>query len=149
MCGGENYMHSLICIKCLLKCPIERKHPIHFVVVIQLLSHVQLFAIPWTAACQVSLSFTISRSLLKLISLSWWCHPTILSSVIHFSCFQSFPGSIFSNELALHIRQPKYWSSNFSISLSNEYSGLIFFRTGWFDLCAVQGTLKSLLQYHS
>ena len=104
---------------------------------------------PLTAAFQVSLSFTISQSLLKLTSLSWWCHPTILSSVVPFSCFQSFPGSIFSNESALCIRQPKYWSFNFSISLSNEYSGLISFRTDWFDLCAVQGTLKSLLQHHS
>ena len=81
--------------------------------------------------------------------LSWWCHPTVSSSVVSFSsCFQSFPtwGSLF-NESALHIRWPKYWS--FSISLSNECSGLISFRIDWFDLLAVQGTLKNLLQHHN
>ena len=83
--------------------------------------------------------------------LSQWCHPTISSSFIPFSsCPQSFPADrVFSNELALHIRWPKYWSLNFSISPSNEYSGLISFRIDWLDLLAVQGTLKSLLQYQS
>ena len=83
-------------------------------------------------------------------SLSWWCHPTISSSVNpFFSCPQSFPASgIFSNELALRIRWPKYWSFSFSISSSKEYSGLISFRINWFALIAVQGTLKSLLQHH-
>ena len=82
--------------------------------------------------------------------LNWWGHPTISSSVIHFSsCLQFFPASVFSNESDLHIRWPKYWSFSFSISPSNEYSGLISFRMGWFDLLAVQGTLKSLLQQHS
>ena len=82
--------------------------------------------------------------------LSRWCHPTILSSVSPFSsCPQSFPASVFSNELALHIRWPKYWSFSFSISPPNEYSVLISFRIDWFDLLAVQGTLKSLLQHHS
>ena len=82
--------------------------------------------------------------------LSQWCHPTISSSVIHFSsCLQSFPGSESSNESALRIRWPKYWSFNFSISPSNEYSELISFRIDWFDLLAAQGTLKSLLQHHS
>ena len=83
--------------------------------------------------------------------LSWWCHPTISSSVVPFSsCLQSFPTSGgFSNESVLHIRWPKYWSISFSISPSNEYSGLISFRIYWFDLIAVQGTLKSLLQHHS
>ena len=82
--------------------------------------------------------------------LNQWCHPTILSSVIHFSCPQSFPTSIrvFSNELALCIKWPKYWNFSFNISPSNEYSGLISFRIDWFDLLAVQGTLKSLLQHH-
>jgi len=98
-------------------------------------------ATPWTAARQGSLSFTNSQSLLKLIS----------SSVIpFFSCLRSsiFPTiRVFSNELALHIRWPKYWS--FSISASNEYAGLISFRTDWFDLLAIQGTLKSLLQHHN
>ena len=80
----------------------------------------------------------------------WWRHPTISSSVIPFSsCLQSFPESVFSNESVLHIMWPKYWSFSFSISPSNEYSGLISFRIDWFDLLAVQGTLKSLLQHHS
>ena len=82
--------------------------------------------------------------------LSQWCHPAILSSVVPFSCPQSFPASgSFSSESALHIRWPKYWSFNFSINPSNEYSGLVSFRIDWFDLLAVQGTLKSPLQHHS
>ena len=82
-------------------------------------------------------------------ALSQWCHPTILSSVIPFySCLQSFP-EFFSSKTALHIRWPKYWSFSFSISPSNEYSGLIYFRIDWFDLLTIQGTLKSLLQNHS
>ena len=81
---------------------------------------------------------------------SQWCHPTISSSVVHFSSrLQSFPASVSSNESALHIRWPKYWSFRFTISPSNEYSGLISFRIDWYDLFAVQGTLKSLLQHHS
>ena len=80
---------------------------------------------------------------------SWWCHPTISSSVIPFSCLQSFPASIFANESDLHIRWPRNWSFSFSISPSNEYSGFISFRIDWFDLLAVQGNLKSLLQHHS
>ena len=81
---------------------------------------------------------------------SWWCHPTISSSVIpFFSCLQSCPASVFSNESVLHIRWPKYWSFSFSISPSSEYSGLISFRMDWLDLLTVQGTLKSLLQHHS
>ena len=81
---------------------------------------------------------------------SWWCHPTISSSVFPFSsCPQSFPASGSFPESVLLIRWPKYWSFSFSISPSNEYSGLIFFRIDLFDLLAVQGTLKSLLQNHS
>ena len=84
---------------------------------------------------------------------SQWCHPTISSSVVPFSfCLQPFPASFprfFSNESVLCIRWPKYWSFCFSISPSNEYSGLISFRIDWFDLLAVQGTLKSLLQHHN
>ena len=77
-------------------------------------------------------------------------HPTILSSVVPFSsCLQAFPASVFSNESVLCIRWPKYWIFSFSISLSNEYSGLISFRIDWFDPLAVKGTLKSLLQHHS
>ena len=81
----------------------------------------------------------------------WWCHPTFSFSVILFSsCLQSFPASgFFSSESVLCIRWPKYWSFSFSISPSNEYSGLISFRIDWLDLLAVQGTLKSLLQHHS
>ena len=81
----------------------------------------------------------------------WWRYLTILSSVIPFSsCLQSFPASrVFSNESVFHIRWPQYWSFSFSISPSNEYSGLIPFRIDWFDLLAVQQTLKILLQHHS
>ena len=107
---------------------------------------VQLFATPWIAACQASLSITNSRSLLKLISIGLvmpsnhliLCHPLLLLP----SIFSSI--RVFSNESALHIRWPKYWSFSFSISLSNEYSGLISFRMDWLNLLAVQGTLKSL-----
>ena len=83
--------------------------------------------------------------------LSQWCHLTISSSVIPFPfCLQSFPASgSYSSESVFHIRWPKYWSFSFSISPSNEYSGLISFRMDWLDLLAVQGTLKSLLQHHS
>ena len=87
----------------------------------------------------------------NLCPLSWWCHPTILSSVVpFFSCLQSFPTSgSFSSESVLRMRWPKYWSFSLTISPSNEYSGLISFRTEWLDLLAAQGTLKSLLQHHS
>ena len=115
------------------------------------LSHVQLFATPWTAAPQASVSFTISQSLLKLMSIESvmpsnhliLCCPLLLLP----SVFPSI--RVFSNESALRIKCPKYWSFNFSISPSNEYSGLISFGMDWFDLLAVQGTLKSLLQHHS
>ena len=82
--------------------------------------------------------------------LSWWGHPTSSSSVTLFSFSQSFPAiKVFSSESALHIRWPKYWNFSFSISPSNEYSGLIFFRIDWFDHLAVQGTQKSLLRHYS
>ena len=118
---------------------------------VQLLSRVQLFATPWTAACQPSLSITNSLSLLKLVSIESvmpsnhliLCHPLLLLPSI-------FPSiRVFSNESVLHIRWPKYRSFSFNISPSNEYSGLISFRTNWLDLLAGQGTMKSLLQYHS
>ena len=118
---------------------------------VPLLSHVQLFETPWTAAHQASLSITNSRSLLKLMSIELvvpsnhftLCHPLLLLPSI-------FPSiRVFSNESVLCIRWPKYWSFSFSIIPSSEYSGLISFRIDWFDLLAVQGTLKSLLQYHS
>ena len=114
--------------------------------VAQLLSNVQLFATPWTAACQASLSFTISQSFLKLMSIE-----SVMSSNHLILCRPLFllpsilPSiRLFSNELALCIRWPKYWSFSFSISPSNKYSGLISFRIDWFDLLTVQGTLKSL-----
>ena len=115
---------------------------------VQSLSHVQLFATPWTVACQASLPITSSWSLLKLMSIKlvmpsndlMLCHP-----LLPFSVFPSI--RVLSNESVLHVRWPKYWS--FSISPSKEYSGLISFRIDWFDLLAVQGILKSLLQHYS
>ena len=93
----------------------------------------------------------IPRAYSNSCPLSWWCHPTISSSAVRFSShLQSFLASeIFSNESVFHIRWPRYWSFSFSISPSSEYSGLISFRFDWFDLLAVHGTLKSLLQHHS
>ena len=101
-------------------------------------------AIPWTAACQASLSITISWNMLKLqLELVMLSNYHMLLSLI-------FPSiGAFSNDSVLHIRWPKYWSFNFSISPSNEYSGLISFRMDWLDLLVVQRTLKSLLQHHS
>ena len=118
---------------------------------VQLLSCVQFFATPWSVARQASLSITNPQSLLKLMSIESvipsshliLCRPLLLPPSI-------FPSvRVFSNESVLHIRLPKYWSFSFSISPSNEYSGLISFRMDWFDLLAVPGTLKSLLQHHS
>ena len=115
---------------------------------VQSLSHIRLFAPPRTTACQASLSITNSWNLLRLMSIESvmpsnhliLCHPLLLPSI--------FPSiRVFSSESALHIRWPKYWSFSFSISPFNGYSGLIFFRTDWFDLLA--GILKSLLQHHS
>ena len=114
-----------------------------------MLSHIQLFATPWTAAHQASLSITNSRSLLKLTSIELvmpsnhlvLCHPLLPPSI--------FPSiSVFSNQSALRIRWPKDWSFSFSITPSNEYSGLISFRMYWLDLLAAQGTRRSL-QHHS
>ena len=118
---------------------------------VQLFIHVQLFATPWTAAHHASLAITNSRSLLKLM-----CIESVMPSS-HRILYQPlllppsiFPSiRVFSNESVLHIRWPNYWSISFSISPSNEYSGLISFRMDWLDLLAVQGTLKSLLQHHS
>ena len=91
-----------------------------------------------------------SRTCSNSHPLSQWCHPTISSSVIPFSsCIQSFPASVFSSESVLHIRWPQCWNFSFSISLSNEYSGFISFRIDWFDLLAVQGTLKGHLHHQS
>ena len=118
---------------------------------VQSLSRVQLFVTPWIAACQASLSITSSWNLLRLMSIESvmpsnhliLCCPLLLLPSI-------FPSiRAFSNESALHIRLPKYWSVSFNISLSNEHPGLISFRLDWLDLLAVQGTLKSLFQHHS
>ena len=118
---------------------------------VQLLSHVQLLVTPWSAACQGSLSITNSQSLLKLMSIKLLMpsnHLILCRSLLLLpSVFPSI--SVFSNEPVLHIRQPKYWSFSFSISPSNEYSGLTSFRMDWLDLLTVQGTLKSLFQHHS
>ena len=117
------------------------------IVVVQVLSHVQLFLPPWTEALQGPLSFTISRSLLKFMSIE----SVMLSNHLILCCPllllpSVFPSiRVFCNESALGIRWPKYWSFSFSISPSNECSGLISFRMDWFDLLAGQGTLKSLL----
>ena len=118
---------------------------------VQLLSRVRLFVTPWTAAHQASLSTTNSQSLLKLMSITSMmpsnhlilCHPLLLLPSI-------FPSNrVFSNESVPRIKWPNYWSFSFSISPSNEYSGLISFKIDYLDILAVQGTLKSLLQHHS
>ena len=118
---------------------------------VQSLSHVWLFATPWTTARQASLSITNSQSSPKHMSIESvvpsnhliLCHPHLFLPSI-------FPNiRVFSNESALHIRWPKYWSLSFNISPSNDHPGLISFRMDWLDLLAAQGTLKSLLQYHS
>ena len=138
-------MHTLSLYIYLYMCVLSHLSSVHS------LSHVRLFMTPWTAACQASLSVTNSRSLLKLMSIKLvipsnhliLCHPLLLLPSI-------FPSiTVFSNESFLHIRWPKYWNFSFSISPSNEYSGLISFRTDWLDLLAGQGILKSLLQHHS
>ena len=139
------YIKQLLCCNYLLVQLTKCRH--HSV---QSLSRVRLFVTPWTAAHQASLSITNSQSLLKLLFITsvmpsnhlLLCHPLLPPSI--------FPSiRVFSNELVLHIWWPKYWSFSFSISPSNEYSGLISFRMDWLDLLAVQGTLKSLLQHHS
>ena len=140
--------------KCFLNFPqwdyITSVYVVKYVVVYSL-SQVQLFVTPWTAAHQASLSFTISQSLLKFMTIELvmpsnhviLCCPLLLQP----SVFPSI--RVFSNELALWIRWLNYWTISFRISPSNEYSGMISFRIDWFDLPAVQGTLKSPLQHHS
>ena len=141
-------IHQLKKEKSSLQVQVAQSHPAESV---QLFSRIQLFAAPRTAARQTSLSITNSQSLLKLMSMESvvpsnhpiLCHPLLLLPPI-------FPSiRVFSNESVLHIRWPKYWSFSFSISPSNEYSGLISFRIDWLDLLAVQGTLKGLLQHHN
>ena len=150
-------MAALICVprvqKVLVFCLyIFRKKILIFLIIssVQSLSHVQLFVAPWTAERQASLSISNSQILLKLMFIKSMmpsnhlilCHPHLLPP----SFFPSI--RVFPNESVLCIRWPKYWSFSFSISPSNEYSGLISFGINWFDL-AVQGTLKTLLQHHS
>ena len=130
--------------------PVVSDNPVKFSSV-QSLSPVQLFATPWTAARQASLSITNSWSLPKLLSIESvmpsnhliLCHPLLLPP----SVFPSI--RVFSNESVLCIRWSKHWSFRFKISPSNEHYGLISFRMDWLDLCAVQGTIKSLLQHHN
>ena len=144
-CGSD---HKLFIAKFRLKLKKVGKTTRQFSQSAQSLSHVCLFVTPWTAAHQASLSITSSQSLLKLMSIELvrpsklliLCHPLLLPPSIIPSI------RVFSNESLLHIRWPKFWSFSFSISPSNEYSGLISFRMDWLDLLAVQGTLKSLLQ---
>ena len=142
-------VHNLICSRHQKSVHSMRLNILYavYVIAVQLPSHAWFLATPWTVACQASLSSTVSRSLLRFMSIEWammsnhliLCHPLLLLPSI-------FPRvRVFSNELAFHILWPKYWS--FSISSSNEYSGLISFGIDWFDLLAVQGTLKSLLQH--
>ena len=119
-------------------------------VVVQLLSCVQAFVIQWIAACQASLPFTSSQSLLKLMPIESVVpsnHLILCCCLLLPSVFHSI--KVFSIELAFHIRWPKYWSFSSSISPSNEYSELVSFRTDWLDLLAVKGTQKSHLQLHS
>ena len=157
VCG--NLLYSNRCI------PINHNFMVHFVtncfsmmwldikmhIVVQSQRLDRLFATPWTTTCQSSLSFAISWGLLKCMSIEsvmpcnyliLW-HPFLLLPLIFAKI------RVFSNEMAVRTRWPKYWSFSFSISPSNEYSRLISLKTDWFDLLAVQGTLKSLLQYHS
>ena len=133
---------------CFLQFPLLIK--IFYHLLLQLFSH-SVVSNSWTPVWQASLSFTNSWSLLKLMSIESvmpsnhliLCHPLLFLPSIFLSI------RVFSNESALHIRWPKYWSFSFSICLSNEYLGLISFRIDWFDFLAVQGTLKSFLQHHS
>ena len=118
---------------------------------VQLHSHVQLFVIPWTAACQASRSITNSQTLLKLMSFGLvmpsnhliLCHHLLFWPLVFLNI------RVFSNESVIRIRWSKYWSFSYSICSPNEYSGLISLKIDWFDILAVQGTLKSLVQHHS
>ena len=132
-------------------CILSYKLKTKLAVVIQLLSCVWLFATPWTALCQASLSFILSWSLFTFMSIESVMlskHLILCCALLHFpSIFPSI--TVFTNDFALQIRWQKYWSFSFSIRSSSEYSGLISFRIDWFNLLAVQGTLKSLPQHHS
>ena len=142
--GACQSLSIAFCCCCFLLLLYHLKIPffgLQFSLVVQPLSHVQLFAIPWTAAHQASLSITSSRSLLKLMSIELvmpsnhliFCHPLLFLPSILPSI------RVFSNESVLRIRWPKYWSFSFNISPSTEYSGLISFRMDWLELLAIQG----------
>ena len=141
---GRSSRTSLYKIETLLCTPTFCLLTLYFSQSVQLLSLVQIFVTLWTIACPASLSFINSWSLLKLMSIKSvmpsnhliLCHPLLLLPSIFPSIW------VFSSESVLHIRWPKYWSFSFSISPSNEYSGLISFRMDWLDLIAVQGTIK-------
>ena len=143
----KNWCFQIVVLEKTLKSSLDFKE----IKSIHSISHVRLFATPWTAAHQAALFITNSQSLFKLVSIKSvvpsnhliLCHPLLLPP----SIFSSI--KVFSDESVLHIRWPKYWSFSFSISPSNEYSGLISLRRDWFDILAVQGTLKSLLQHHN
>ena len=147
--GKKKDIHTIMFIVFLFiiaKCENDLKCPslnnLNSFVIVPSLSCVQLFETPWNAAQRASLTFTISQSLLKLMSVE-----LVMSSNHLILCH---PLSLLpSNESVLHIKWPKFWSFSFSISPSDEYSGLISFRIDWYGLIAVQGTLKSLLQHHS
>ena len=144
-------------------CMLERVYIAHFIIEIKMLfcsvqfssvqslSHVRFFATLWIAACQSSLSITSSQSLPKLMPIELVMPSSHLILCRPLFLLPPIPPSIrvFSNESALHMRWPKYWSFSFSISPSNEHPGLISFRMDWLNLLAAQGTLKSLLQHHS
>ena len=121
------------------------------IIVVQSVSHVQLFGTPWTAACQTFLSSTVSQSLFKFMSMELVMpsNHVILCLLLLLLSSTFLNLKVFSREPALHIRWPKCWSFSFSICPSNEYSGLISFRMDWFDLLAVQGALKNLLQHYN
>ena len=147
----ESYKICLLCLVPFIE-HVFKSHPCSSIIVaVHFLSHVGFFAVPWTVACQASLSFTISWSLLKLMSIEWvtpsnhliLCCPILLLPSI-------FPSvRIFPNESALHIRWPEYWCFSFSLSPSSEYSEFISFRIDWLNLLAVQGILNGLFQHHN
>ena len=144
-CMQDKKQQLVLGMKQLVICNLINEKLYSLISSVQLLSHIQLFASPRTTACQASLSFTISLSLLKVMSIKLVLPSNHLIPCCPFLLlFSTFPSiRVFSNELALHLRWPKYWSFSFSISTSNEYSRLTSFRIDWFDLLAVQGTLKS------
>ena len=148
---GCNYLFIFISVLNNMKPKKLKQQPSSFSVSVHSLSRVQLFVTPWTAACHASLSISNSRSLFKLMLIE----SVMPSNNLIFCRLLLLPPSIFlsirvfSDKSVLCIRWPNYWSFSFSISPSNEYSGLISFRMDWLDLLAVQRTLKSLLQHHS